>query len=429
MEGKTPAAAPNRGGSTTTGSTGVKSRTKSFPVATRVAQMSASKTLAVSALAAQLKRSGADVIDLGAGEPDFPTPENIRRAAYQAIEDGHTKYTPAAGTIPLKKAIIDRFAADFGTTYEQNQVLSAAGAKQVIFNAVSALIDPGDDVLVPKPYWVTFPEVVTFAGGRSIWVETEADGFRLTAESVERALTPRSKLIIINSPSNPSGLVVPPDEFERIVALAVKRGLYVISDECYSRFVYDPVKPHSAVQLPEELRKRVLVAGSLSKTYAMTGWRLGYALGPREWIEAMTTLQSHSTSNPTSISQDAAIEALTGPQDSVAEMLAAYRQRRDWLIPALNALPGITCTMPDGAFYAFPSVKGALGSGHIMTSEEMATYLLEEAHIATTPGDAFGAPGYLRLSYATSLDLLQKAVERMRTALSSFAAASNLWAV
>lgn len=402
---------------------------KGFPVAARVAQMSASKTMAVSTLAAQLKRAGADVIDLGAGEPDFPTPPHIRQAANAAMEAGQTKYTPAAGTVALKQAIVDRVAADFGTAYEPNQVIGSAGAKQVIFNAVASLINPGEEVLVPKPYWVTFPEVVIFAGGRAVWVETEAENFRLTAAAVERAITPRSKLLIINSPSNPSGLVVPPDEFERIVALAVKHGLYVISDECYNQFVYDPVKPHSAAQLPDELRRRVLIAGSLSKTYAMTGWRLGYALGPREWVEAMTTLQSHSTSNPTSVSQAAAIEALNGPQDSVAEMLAAYRERRDWLIPALNALPGITCAMPDGAFYAFPSVKGALGSGHIMTSEEMTTYLLEEAHVAVTPGDAFGAPDYLRLSYATSLDLLKKAVERMRTALAHCATASSLWAV
>lgn len=400
-----------------------------IPLAPRVAQMSASKTMAVSALAAQLKRNGADVIDLGAGEPDFPTPEHIRRAAYRAMEEGQTKYTPAAGTVGLKQAIVERFSQDFGAKYEPNQVISGAGAKQVIFNAVASLVDDGDDVLIAKPYWVTFPEVVTFAGGRSIWIETEAEGFRLTAETVERALTPRSKLLIINSPSNPSGLVIPPDEFERIVALAVGRGLYVISDECYCQFVYDPARPFSAVQLPARLRERVLVAGSLSKTYAMTGWRLGYGLGPRDWVEAMTTLQSHSTSNPTSIAQAAAIEALTSSQESVAEMLAAYRERRDWLIPALNSLPGISCTTPDGAFYAFPSVKGALGSGHILTSEEMTTYLLEEAHVAVTPGDAFGAPSYLRLSYATSLDLLQKAVERMRTALAHCSVSSNLWAV
>ncbi|MEJ7616511.1 MAG: aminotransferase class I/II-fold pyridoxal phosphate-dependent enzyme [Pyrinomonadaceae bacterium] len=258
---------------------------KSFPVSSRVAQMSASKTMAVSTLAAQLKRSGADVIDLGAGEPDFPTPENIRHAAYAAMEAGQTKYTPAAGTVALKAAILDRFAADFGAAYEPNQVISSAGAKQVVFNAVASLINAGDEVLVPKPYWVTFPEVVTFAGGHSVWVETEAENFRLTAEAVERAITPRSKLLIVNSPSNPSGLVIAPDEFERIVAVAVKHGLYVISDECYNRFVYDPIKPHSAVQLPEHLRRRVLVAGSLSKTYAMTGgasvMRWGRASGLR----------------------------------------------------------------------------------------------------------------------------------------------------
>ena len=385
-----------------------------FPPAARVAGMSMSKTMAVSALADQLRRAGADVIDLGAGEPDFPTPENIRRAAREAIEAGHTKYTAAAGTPNLKHAICERFAADFGVQYEPAEVLAAAGAKQVIFNAIATLIEPGDDVLVAKPYWVTFPEAVTFAGGRTVWVETEDQGFRLTAGAVERALTTRSKLLLINSPSNPSGLVVTPDEFEKIVALAVSRGLWVISDECYCQFVYAPVRPFSATQLPAGLRRRVLVAGSLSKTYAMTGWRIGYALGPREWIKAMTCVQSHSTSNPTAVSQQAAIEALTGSQDSVAEMLQAYGERRDWLIPALNDLPGVTCATPEGAFYAFPSVTG---TG--LTSEELTTRLLEKAHVAVTPGDAFGAPGYLRLSYATSLEKLEVGVERIRGVLAT----------
>ena len=400
-----------------------------FPAAARVAGMSMSKTMAVSALAEQLRRKGADVLDLGAGEPDFPTPENVRRAAYAAMEGGHTKYTPAAGTLRLKRAVCDRFAADFGASYEPAEVIAGAGAKQVIFNAVATLIEPGDEVLVPKPYWVTFPEAVTFAGGQSVWVETEREGFRLTAAAVERAITPRTKLLIVNSPSNPSGLVVAPEEFERIASVAARRGVWVISDECYSQFVYEPARPFSAAQLPEDLRRHVLVAGSLSKTYAMTGWRIGYALGPREWVAAMTCVQSHSTSNPTSVSQEAAVEALTGPQDSVAEMLAAYRERRDWLIPALNELPGVTCSMPDGAFYAFPCVKGALGQNYIQTSEELTTFLLEEAHVALTPGDAFGAPGYLRLSYATSLDVLRRAVERISDALAKCERESNCWAV
>jgi aspartate aminotransferase len=400
-----------------------------FPVASRVARMSASKTMAVSALAEQLRRAGADVLDLGAGEPDFPTPENIRRAAYEAAERGHTKYTAAAGTLRLKRAVCDRYAEDFGAAYEPSEVIAGAGAKQVIFNAVATLVEPGDEVLIPKPYWVTFPEAVTFAGGRAVWVETEADGFRLTAAAVARAITPRTKLLIINSPSNPSGLVVPPEEFERVVALAAGRGLWVISDECYDRFVYEPARPFSAAQLPEPLRRRVLVAGSCSKTYAMTGWRIGYALGPREWVEAMACLQSHSTSNPSSVSQEAAVEALTGPQTSVARMLEAYRERRDWLIPALNELPGVTCAMPDGAFYAFPCVRGALGHNYVQTSEELATFLLEEAHVAVTPGEAFGAPGYLRISYAASPEVLRRAVGRAADALAQCVRESSCWAV
>src|ERR1044072_5277402 len=400
----------------------------SFPVASRVARMSASKTMAGTALAEQLRRSGAEVRDLGAGEPDFPTPEPVRRAASVAMESGHTKYTAAAGTLRLKRAICERYAADYGAAYDTSEVIAGAGAKQVIFNAVSTVVEPGDEVLVPKPYWVTFPEAITFVGGRAVWVETEEDGFRLTAEAIERAITPRTKPLIIKSPSNPSGLVGPPDEFESIVALAVERGLWVISDECYDKFVYAPARPFSAAQLPDELRRRVLVAGSLSKTYAMTGWRIGYALGPRAWVESMACLQSHSTSNPSSISQEAAVEALNGPQDSVGLMLDAYRERRDWLIPALNELPGVTCAMPDGAFYAFPRVRGALGN-RCLTSEELATYLLEEAHVALTPGEAFGAPGYLRISYATSLEVLRKAVERIGAALTACEPESDCWAV
>ena len=400
-------------------STGVKAATEAdlFRTASRVAGMSESRTMAVAALTEKLRRSGVDVIDLGAGEPDFPTPENIRKAAYHAMENGHTKYTATGGTAQFKRALCDRFAQDFGVQYEAAEVMAAAGAKQVIFNAIAALIEPGDDVLVAKPYWVTFPEVVTFAGGRTVWIETEDKGFRVTASAVERALTPRARLLIINSPSNPSGMVIPPEEFERIVALAVGRGLWVISDECYSQFVYEPARPFSATQLPEELRRRVLVAGSLSKTYAMTGWRIGYALGPRAWIKAMTCLQSHSTSNPTAISQAAAVEALSGPQDSVTEMLSAYSERRDWLIPALSALPGVTCAKPEGAFYAFPCVKARYNSATELSSEDLTTRLLEEAHVAVTPGDAFGAPGYLRVSYATSLAKLQEAVARMRSVL------------
>lgn len=401
-----------------------------FPVSSRVAKMSASKTMAITALTERLRRSGADIVDMGAGEPDFQTPANIRRAAYEAMEKGATKYTPTTGTARLKEAIADRFATDFGAAYQPKQIIAGAGAKQVIFNAVATLINPGDEVLVAKPYWVTFPEVVIFAGGRPVWVETEANDFQLTAKAVKEAITPRSKLIIINSPSNPTGVVIPPDEFERIVKLCVDRGLWIISDECYCQFVYDPVKPFSAAQLPALLRKRIMIAGSVSKTYAMTGWRLGFGLGPEEWIEAMSCLQSHSTSNPTSISQEAAIEALSGPQESVSEMLAAYRERRDWFVPQLRSLNEIKCSMPDGAFYAFPCVKNILGAGNVMTSEELVTYLLEETGVAATPGDAFGAPGYIRLSYATAMNNLKTAIERMGTAFSKLRAAEPTdWAV
>jgi aspartate aminotransferase len=384
-----------------------------FPVSANVAAMKASATLAAMQAADSMRAEGIDVVDLGAGEPDFDTPQNIKDAAVAAMSAGQTKYTPAAGTRQLQEAIVEMYRRDFGAAYERTEVMATSGGKQAIFNAAVTLINPGDDVLIPKPYWVTFPEIVTFAGGRSVFIETEENGFVLTADMVRAAITPRTKLIILNSPSNPSGRVIPPAEFEQIMEVVSERGIYVISDECYLRFVYSPAKVFSAASLGAELRARLCIAGSFSKTYAMTGWRIGYALANADWTRAMLKVQGHSTSNATSISQAAAIEALHGPQESVATMLAEYTRRREWLLNALNQIEGLKCPPPEGAFYAFPDVRGCL-KGRLKSSGDFANELLEKEHTVVTDGAGFGADGFIRISYATSLDRLQEGVERIK---------------
>jgi aspartate aminotransferase len=291
--------------------------------------------------------------------------------------------------------------------------MATAGGKQAIFNAVVTLVGAGDEVLIPKPYWVTFPEIVTFAGATPVFIDTEETEFTLTAEQVERAITPRTRLIILNSPSNPSGRVIPREEFRRIMEVVVERGIYAVSDECYLRFVYPPAQVFSAASLSDEIRARLCIAGSFSKTFAMTGWRIGYALAPADWTRQMLKVQGHSTSNPNSISQGAATEAFNGSQDCVGEMLAEYRRRRDWLIPALSEIPGLRCFEPDGAFYAFPDVRGCLNS-EVKTSAHFSDLLLREFHTVVTDGAGFGTDGFIRISYATSLDSLKEGIRRIR---------------
>ena len=384
-----------------------------FPVSENVARMQSSATMAAMQAAENLRASGANVCDFGAGEPDFDTPDNIKQAADRAMVAGRTKYTANAGIRELQRAIIDFYQREFGTEYQLNEVMATAGGKQAIFNAVVTLLNPGDEALIAKPYWVTFPEIAVFAGAKPVFIETEETDFVLSAEQVERAITPRTKLLILNSPSNPSGRVLPPPEFRKIMELTSERGIYVVSDECYLRFVYPPGEVFSAASLPAELRSRLCIAGSFSKTYAMTGWRVGYALAPSDWTKVMLKVQGHSTSNTNSIAQWAAVEALTGPQESVGVMLAEYTRRRAWLLSALREIPGIECSEPEGAFYAFPDIRGCLQKD-LKTSGEFAQKLLEEEHTVVTNGAGFGAEGFVRISYATSMEQIQEGVARIK---------------
>jgi aspartate aminotransferase len=375
--------------------------------------MQSSATMAAMQAAEALRATGASVCDFGAGEPDFDTPDNIKQAAERAMRAGRTKYTANAGIRELHRAIIDFYSENFGTEYQLSEVMATAGGKQAIFNAVVTLLNPGDEALIPKPYWVTFPEIAVFAGAKPVFIETEETNFVLTVDQVERAITPRTRLLILNSPSNPSGRVLPPAEFRKIIELTSERGIYVVSDECYLRFVYPPGEVFSAASLPAELRARLCIAGSFSKTYAMTGWRVGYALAPADWIKVMLKVQGHSTSNTNSMAQWAAVEALTGPQESVGIMLGEYTRRREWLLNALREIPGFKCSEPEGAFYAFPDVRGCL-KNDLKTSGDFAQRLLEEEHTVVTDGAGFGAEGYLRISYATSMEQIVEGIKRIK---------------
>lgn len=386
-----------------------------FKESVYVADMEVSSTLAVLVAAERLRAQGIEVIDLGAGEPDFPTPENVKQAGHQALDQNFTRYTATSGIAPLRQAIVDLLKRDFGAEYEASQAIVTIGGKQAIFNAMATLLNPDDEVLIPAPYWVTFPEIVKFLRARPVTIDTETNHFLLTADMVRDAIGPRTRLLILNSPNNPTGRIIPPDEFRKIVEVAAERDVWVISDECYLYFAYPPARPFTAGQLPAELRERLMICGSFSKSHAMTGWRLGFGLGPQAWIQAMLKVQSHSTSNANSITQKAALEAANGPQASIHEMITEYQRRRDWLVPALNDIAGITCDTPEGAFYVMPNMKGLLG-GRVKNSVELATFLLEQKGVALTAGSAFGIEGFVRISYANSLEMIQEGVRRIREA-------------
>ena len=392
---------------------------ENFPASEKVARMKMSSTLKAGQTAALLRERGVDVIDLTVGEPDFPTPEFIKEYAWEGLQKGLTKYTPTAGLKTFQESIAEFYAEEFGADFSPQQVIATDGGKQALFNAACTLLNPGDEVLIPKPYWVTFPEIVKFCGATSVYIETEDSDFILTAEQVRSSITSKTKLLIINSPNNPTGRVIAASEMRKIIEICAERNVYVLTDECYLFFAYAPSEVFTSAVLPEDLRRFVCIAGSFSKTYAMTGWRIGYTIANAEWTQQMTKLQSHSTSHPTAFVQYACARAMqnhAGSKAAVNLMLAEYGKRKDWLIPALQSIKRFKCQMPEGAFYAFVDVRGLLGD-EFKTSADVAEKLLNEAHTVVTDGEGFGANGFLRISYATSLENLQSAVQRIRKVL------------
>ena len=386
----------------------------------RVARVKPSPTLAVTAKASELARAGRDIIGLGAGEPDFDTPEHIRAAAIEAIRAGHTRYTDVEGIVELRAAICDKFRRDNHIDYQSDQVLVSCGAKQCIYNLAAALLGPGDEAIIPAPYWVSYPDIVLLADATPVIVAAGAEqNFKISPEQLAAAITPRTRLLVINSPSNPTGVAYSRADLEGLAeVLRANPQVVTATDDMYEHIYWGQEAFCSLLTVAPDLHDRVVTINGVSKVYAMTGWRIGYAAGPRKLIGAMKKLQGQSTSNPCSISQYAALAALTGDQSCVAEMAAAFRQRHDWLVDALNALPGFQCLPGDGAFYAFPDVSGAIAALDSVDDDTgFAEYLLDQAGVAVVPGTAFGAPGHVRLSYACSLDTLEEAVRRIAGAL------------
>jgi aspartate aminotransferase len=382
----------------------------------RINRIQISPTAAVISAAEQLKSKGVDIADFGPGEPDFPTPDHIKKAAIRAIEENRSKYTPTGGIVPLREAIAAWHKRELGSDYSAKECVVTVGGKHSIFNSISVLIQNGDEVILPAPYWVSYPDIIKYAGGTPVIIETHPEtGFVPKAAEIEKAITQKTKMVIIDSPSNPTGGVVDPEEFERILAVCNKHGIWLMGDECYSHFVYESHKSFS-IASAKNSKQNVIIVGSVSKTFAMTGWRIGYTLAPEALIQAMTKVQSQSTSNPTSIAQYAALEAMRGSMDSVPVMLAEYTKRRKRIVEGLRAIPGVTCEWPGGAFYAFPNISAHLGDGknaHAKSCTDLAKLLLEKAHVALVPGEAFGAPGFLRLSYATSIERIDEGLRRL----------------
>ena len=383
-----------------------------------------SPTLAIDAKAKSLKASGVDVISFGVGEPDFDTPENIKEAAIKAIRSGFTKYTPVGGTDELKTAIIEKLKKDNGLIYEKNEIIVSCGAKHSLYNIAEALYDAGDEVILPAPYWVSYPDQIVLNSAAPVIVKTdEGNAFKITPEILKANLSKKTKALILNSPSNPTGLAYDRKSLEAIAEIAVKHDFYIISDEIYEKLIYDGFEHISIASLGGEIKQRTIVVNGISKSYAMTGWRIGFAAGPRDIINAMTNIQSQSTSNPTSISQKAAVEALTGTQDFILKMVSEFDKRRKYMVERLNNIKGVTCIKPVGAFYAFPNVSSYYGrsfkGNSIKSSMDLSAYLLDEAKVAVVPGAAFGDDRYIRLSYATSMENIQKGLDRIESALSN----------
>ena len=382
----------------------------------RIGRIEVSATMAITAESARMKAQGIDMVDFGAGEPHFATPRHIKDAAIQAIEQNFTRYTNVAGIPEVRKAIVERHAADFGSNYTPEECVFTTGGKLALFNAIQVLVDHGDEVILPVPYWVSFKDIIQYAGGKVVHVESqESENFRITAKMIEAAITPKTKVIILNSPSNPSGAVVSPADLEAIVRLAHAKGIFLLLDECYAYLQYTgvPISGGSFTDCKEHL----VVLGSLSKTYAMTGWRAGFALGPKAVIANMSKLQSQSTSSTASFVQKAAIAALTSSQECVAEMRADYLRLRDRILAGFKTIPGLTCTIPEGAFYVYPNVSRFFaangGKGGLKSAAEIATGLLQEAHVVVVPGEAFGTQEHIRLSYAVSHEAVDEGVHRM----------------
>jgi aspartate aminotransferase len=388
----------------------------------RIRDIKPSATLALNAKALSMRAAGIDVVNFGVGEPDFDTPKHIRDEAIRAIEEGFTRYTAVGGIPELKAAIVDKFRRDNDLTYEPDEVMVSCGGKHVLYNLAQAFLDPGDEVIIPAPYWVSYPPIVMLAGGSPVIVRTgEADDFKLSPGSLEKAITPRTKMLILNSPSNPTGSVYSESELKALTEVILKYDIWVISDEIYEKLIFEDIGFCSIAQVSDEMKSKTFVVNGLSKTYAMTGWRIGYVAGPREIIGGMVKIQGQSTSNPNSIAQKAAIAALTGPQDAVQAMIEAFDHRRRHLIERLDAITGVRCNAPAGAFYAFPNFSHYFHSERdgktIKDSTDLCEYLLNEARVALVPGIAFGDDDFIRFSYATDIDRINEGLNRIEDAL------------
>jgi aspartate aminotransferase len=391
-------------------------------ISKRVLSIKPSSTLAIDAKAKALKQQGVDVINFGVGEPDFDTPINIKEAAITAINAGFTKYCPVAGTPELKNAIINKLKRDNGFTYVPEEIIVSSGAKHSLYNLFQSIIDDGDEVIIPAPYWVSYPDMVILAGGKPVIIHTsDKTNFKVVPENIEKALTSKIKAIIVNSPSNPTGVTYTAEELKAIAQVCVKNKILMISDDIYEKLVYDDFKFTSIAEISPEVKEFSVIVNGVSKAYSMTGWRIGYAAGPKNIISAMTKVQSQSTSNASSISIKAAVEALNGTQKYVESMKKEFEKRRNYIVEKLNTIRDIMCRKPEGAFYVFPNIKAFLGktfNGKVINTDvELADYLLDWAKIAVVPGSAFGAEGYIRLSYATSIENIKTGIERLETAL------------
>lgn len=391
-------------------------------LAARVAKIKPSETLAITAKVNALRAQGRDVIGFGAGEPDFDTPDNIKKAAIQAIEAGFTKYTPVNGTDELKDAIAAKLKRDNSLEYKRSQIVVSCGAKHSLYNLAQALFDEGDEVIIPAPYWVSYPDIVALSGGEPVIVDTqEENGFKMSPRQLSSAITKRTRAVIINSPSNPTGAVYTPQELKALAAVLVDKDILVVTDDIYEKIFYADFPFANIASVEEKMKEKTIVINGVSKTYAMTGWRIGYAACSEEIAGAMSKIQSQSTSNPTSIAQKAALEAIRGDQSAMPQMVVEFRKRRDFIVEALNNIEGIDCFAPGGAFYVFPKVSGLYGrmfkGKKITDSAEFIGYLLDEANVAAVPGAAFGSDEHIRLSYATSLQNIEEGLKRIKNAV------------